>query len=778
MGSINEEGESILDFALSFDLAIQNTFFTKRTYRTYKSGDRESQIDFLLYPRSKIKEVEDCKTLLGECVGKQHAPVVMKIAMQTQTSRLEKGEPRIKWWRLADEEVEHEFRNRVLSSVGEVEELEEVEDWWKTISEIFRKAGEEILGKSSGKKPKKSKETWWWSPNCREAIEKKKNAKKTYDRCRTDDNKYILKRANKAAKKAVAQARAAALQGMYENLESREGQKRIFKVAKERNNESKDRTAVKQIRDENGEILTNPDMIRKRWQEYYEGLLNEENPRVKRGGGVGKLGDTPPITESEVGVALRKMKRGKGVGPDLIPVEAWLALGEEGRRLLTVFLNKIMMEENIPDEWRESTLIPIFKEKGDVQNCKNYRGIKLTSHTLKVYERVLDKRLREETEIGEEQFGFMSGRGTVDAIFILRQMMEKYAEKQRSLFLAFVDLEKAYDRVPRSEVWRSMRLKGIKEKYVRIVKDMYKNAKTRVRSAVGTTEPFSVKVGLHQGSSLSPYLFNLLMDVLLVETSKEAPWTMLFADDIVLVAERREELQERLEECRRSLEEYGLRVSREKTEYMEFNVEEEGEVMMDGCQLKNVDSFKYLGSIVSKDGSIDEEIRGRVQSGWNNWKRTSGVLCDKRISARVKGKVYKAVVRPALLYGSETWAMKKAQERKIEVAEMRMLRWMCGVTRSDRIRNEHIRGTVKVVEASAKAQDKRLQWYGHVRRRESEYVGLRTMEMEVTGRRKRGRPRLRWKDRLRVDMDERQMEEEQAMNRNEWGRLARTNDPI
>ena len=191
-----------------------------------------------------------------------------------------------------------------------------------------------------------------------------------------------------------------------------------------------------------------------------------------------------------------------------------------------------------------------------------------------------------------------------------------------------MDLEKAYDRVPRSEVWRSMRLKGIKEKYVRIVKDMYRNAKTRVRSAVGTTDPFAVKVGLHQGSSLSPYLFNLLMDVLLDETFKEAPWTMLFADDIVLVAERQEDLQERLEECRRSLEEYGLRVSREKTEYMEFNTEGGGDVMMDGCQLKNVDSFKYLGFIVSKDGSIDEEIRCRVQAGWNNWKRTSGVLCD------------------------------------------------------------------------------------------------------------------------------------------------------
>ena len=83
---------------------------------------------------------------------------------------------------------------------------------------------------------------------------------------------------------------------------------------------------------------------------------------------------------------------------------------------------------------------------------------------------------------------------------------------------------------------------------------------------------------------------------------------------------------------------------------------------------------------MSKDGSIDVENRSRVQQGWNNWKRTSGVLCDKRISARVKGKVYKAVVRPALLEGSETWAMKKAQERKSDVAEMRKLRWMCGLT--------------------------------------------------------------------------------------------------
>ena len=93
-------------------------------------------------------------------------------------------------------------------------------------------------------------------------------------------------------------------------------------------------------------------------------------------------------------------------------------------------------------------------------------------------------------------------------------------------------------------------------------------------------------------------------------------------------------------------------------------------------------------------------------------------MCDKRISARIKGKFYKSVVRPAMIYGAETWPVKKVQERKMEVAEMRMLRWTCGVTRRGKIRNDFIRGTVKVAEVSKKIQERRLQWFGHVMRRE------------------------------------------------------------
>lgn len=172
----------------------------------------------------------------------------------------------------------------------------------------------------------------------------------------------------------------------------------------------------------------------------------------------------------------------------------------------------------------------------------------MISHIMKIWEKIIEKRLREATTIGDEQFGFMPGRGTVDAIFALRQTMEKYREKQRGLHMVFIDLEKAYDRVPRQEVWRCMREKGVPQKYVRIVQDMYDRAETRVRSSVGLTGRFPVNVGLHQRSSLSPYLFDLVMDVVTQGIRDQAPWCMLFADDIVLCSTSREEVERKLEE--------------------------------------------------------------------------------------------------------------------------------------------------------------------------------------------------------------------------------------
>ncbi|KAK3519762.1 hypothetical protein QTP70_003903 [Hemibagrus guttatus] len=311
-------------------------------------------------------------------------------------------------------------------------------------------------------------------------------------------------------------------------------------------------------------------------------------------------------------------------------------------------------------------------------------------------------------------------KSTTDAIFALRILMEKYRDGQRELHCVFVDLEKAYDRVPREELWYCMRKSGVAEKYVRVVQDMYERSRTVVRCAVGQTEEFKVEVGLHQGSALSPFLFAIVMDQLSEEVRQESPWTMMFADDIVICSESREQVEENLERWRFALERRGMKVSRSKTEYMCVNEREgSGIVRLQGEEVKKVQEFKYLGSTVQSNGECGKEVKKRVQAGWNGWRKVSGVLCDRKISARIKGKVYRTVVRPAMLYGLETVSLRKRQESELEVAELKMLRFSLGVTSLDRIRNEYIRGTAHVGRLGDKVREARLRWFGHVQRRET-----------------------------------------------------------
>ena len=133
---------------------------------------------------------------------------------------------------------------------------------------------------------------------------------------------------------------------------------------------------------------------------------------------------------------------------------------------------------------------------------------------------------------------------------------------RKELHCVFVDLEKAYDKVPREEVWSCMRKSGLAEKYVRIVQDMYDDSTTAVRCAVGVTEGFEVKMGLHQGSALSPSLFAMMMDRMTDEIREEAPWTMMFADDIVICSESKEQVEDKLESWRYALERRGMKINR------------------------------------------------------------------------------------------------------------------------------------------------------------------------------------------------------------------------
>ncbi|GJR45109.1 retrovirus-related pol polyprotein LINE-1 [Tanacetum coccineum] len=513
--------------------------------------------------------------------------------------------------------------------------------------------------------------------------------------------KERYKVAKKEAKIAVAQAKDKAYEDLYRKLDSKEGANDIYKIAKARERKRMDIGNVRYIKD-----------------------------------------------EGEVRAALQRMERNKAVGPDQIPIEAWRCLEDERVKWLTCLFNKIFFGAKMSDEWRLSEVIPIYKNKDDMQACSNYRGIKLLSHTMKLWERVIERRLKRETRVSENQFGFMSGRSTTEAIHLLRSLMEKYRKRQRDLHMAFLDLEKAYDSVPRELLWRTLRDKGTPRRYLRVIKDMYEGVKTRVRTTMGSTEFFQVEVGLHQGSTISPYLFTLILDELSRGIQESIPWCMIFADDIVLIAESAEGLNNRIEKYDVLHQEVNIRI---------------------GDQiLQPNESFRYLGLVIHRSGRIDEDVARRIGVGWMKWRAASGVMCDRRIPLKLKGKFYRVAIRPAMLYGSECCPITKAQANRVEVAELRMLRWTCGKTMVDMIPNGVFRAELDVDSIIDKMKEGRLRWFGHVKRRPETAPVRRVEAMLVEGSRRRGRPKLRWEDRLKQDMKKILLSEDMTSDRNAW----------
>ena len=257
---------------------------------------------------------------------------------------------------------------------------------------------------------------------------------------------------------------------------------------------------------------------------------------------------------------------------------------------------------------------------------------------------------------------------------------------------------------------------------------------------------------------------------------------MLFVDGILLVDKTREGVEGKLELWRSTLESKGFRLSRSKTEYMECkfssNRPSEGIVTLGDQVINKSTRFRYLGSIVQSDGEIDGDIISRIQVGWLKWRNASGLLCDRNVPLKLKGKFYKMVVRPAMLYGAECWPLKEKHNTKLSVAEMRMLRWMSGFTLRDRIRNEHIREKVGVAPVEDKIRESRLRWFGHIKRRPSDDPVRRVEVLDLTYVKKgRGRPKKTWLENIRNDLSLLDLNENLTFNRTQWRKRIHVADP-
>ena len=243
------------------------------------------------------------------------------------------------------------------------------------------------------------------------------------------------------------------------------------------------------------------------------------------------------------------MQNNKACGPDDVPVEAMRLLMQYGEDLVLQTMNEALIN-GMSDMWRSSIITPIFQGKGSAMECNNYRGIKLLCHAMKLYERMVENRLRKHIEISSNQYGFRPGKSTMEPIFALIIIQEKYLEKRKELNLVFVDLEKAYDRIPRDLIWWSLRKRGLEEQYITVIRDIYERSKTKVRTLTGSTKEFQIDVCIHQGSALSTFIFIVILYVLTESIGTEPTNPMLFADDLVICEDTRDKSEYQLERWR------------------------------------------------------------------------------------------------------------------------------------------------------------------------------------------------------------------------------------
>ena len=450
----------------------------------------------------------------------------------------------------------------------------------------------------------------------------------------------------------------------------------------------------------------------------------------------------------------------------------------------------------VPNDWAKAVIVPIHK-KGNVKDCNNYRGISLLSVVGKLYAAIIDRRVRAivETTLDESQCGFRPMRGCQDQIFCLRQISEKCYERNRDVYMCFVDLEKAYDRVPRDKLFEVLSEYRVQGQLLRAIKSMYRESRAAIRIDSRISSWFDVGNGVRQGCNLSPLLFIIYMDKIIKEADFQggvhiggsAVNSLAYADDLVILAESAEELQNNISALNRQSFSYGMKINVRKTQVMHIGRRRKDFQCTIGTEvLEQVKEFVYLGCIFSEDGSLTREFEERKRKGNIVCAQLrSAIFRKKEVSRQTKLSIYKAVYRPTILFGSESWVDSGSLVHNLEVADMRVVRMISGTSRWDQwqngISNEEIREELGIHSVDEAGRRARLRWWGHLNRMSESREPKKILEADIAGRRSRGRPRRRWRDSVRSDLEIRGLELEEARiltgTRREWRKVVLGADP-
>ena len=274
------------------------------------------------------------------------------------------------------------------------------------------------------------------------------------------------------------------------------------------------------ICESNGSLIYNRERRLARWAEHFQEQFSWPSAPV------GSLTNIPQCdtwsvnldapTEVEIRECISAMKRFRAAGPDELVPALFKDGGEVLCRALAELFKTIWDEESVPTNWGESIIIPLFK-KGVRSECGNHRGISLTPVITRLFASLLLRRLMtaRENQIREEQAGFRPGRGCVDHIFTLRQVLEQRRTYRQPTIIVFLDFKAAFDSVDRSVLFDILASKGVPTKFVNILRALYSHTTGRVRVYNELSGSFPTTSGVRQGCPLSPFLFNFVIDVIM-----------------------------------------------------------------------------------------------------------------------------------------------------------------------------------------------------------------------------------------------------------------------
>ena len=383
----------------------------------------------------------------------------------------------------------------------------------------------------------------WFDEECVIALEERNKARKEYINrpTRTKYKVFQEKRriANQICRKKKRESWNTELNDMEENFTNNNLRSAFKKV-----------NAIKKgfvpktdlIRSENGIISGKRDILIA-WREHFMELLNKgkENDNNSDNNSEGdNYGETEGMIEEEeeeieppdtidVSIAISALKNNKAPGSDNIPAELIKKGGKEIETAIYRLITRIWQDEQMPKEWKTGIICPIYK-KGDKLKCQNYRGITLLSNVYKIFTYILRKKLEKhyESTMGEYQGGFRTGRSTIDQIFVVKRMAEKFREYGVDLHHLFIDFRTAYDSINRSMLYRILAELGTHPKIIRLIKMTMSESIGQVKIFGGITDPFPINTGLKQGDGLAPILFNMALHWAVNKTQVDLQNTLLY----------------------------------------------------------------------------------------------------------------------------------------------------------------------------------------------------------------------------------------------------------